>query len=1727
MEETLQTKLVQLSITSTRTNKILDAGKYEAIERHGVALKATISEVDHCKRAVEAQKIAAKQDLSEIGDWVAEIDGKLAEADLEVNRLREWQNEFKKHHERKAQEKELKFEQELHETRMKFQSELQAAKVTMSPGDESHINDGKATQEIHAKLPKLEITKFDGSYQDWPRFWGQYSETIDKTGVANVTKFAYLRELLCDSVCKTVEALPFTTEGYNRAKSILKEKYGKDSEIIKAYTKQIFDLPTIPNVNVKRVHEFSEKLSYAVQSLETMGSLDKISGNVAMTLDKLSGIRGDLVRTDPEWESWDFAKLTQALTLWTRRNPIDKAVDNQSSRRRDNQNRLFNARVRGCVYCEDTSHKANDCTKVTSKSDRKQILSKRRLCFNCATGNHRAAECSSKATCQHCDKRHHTSICDREFGNDQVKKEKIFAASKNDEGIFPVVTVRVGGVVCRALIDSGAGSSYVSSKFIHHLKAKPVEVEMKQIDMLMCNKQARLETYQLKVESIDHQYEMEVRMMKVDKAQLLTVDNPHYEELIRDHAHLKGITVNDYDKKSKLPVHIVLGSGEYARIKTKSLPRIGKEHEPVAELTKLGWFLMSPGQEFDQNVMLVTQTSQSDYEQLCRLDVLGLEDTPENNQENVYSEFKEQLVRDRQGWYETGLTWKGNHPQLPTNKKGSLRRLDNLVRKLERTDSYNDYDQVITDQLREGIIEPALGEPVNKEFYIPHKAVIKENASSTTLRVVYDASARAQPTAPSLNECLNPGPPLQNMLWNVLVHQRSYPVAVCGDIQKAFLQVRIKECERDALRFHWKHPGQDEVQVYRFTRALFGLTCSPFLLGGVIDQHLELWKSRQPEIVAELQKNLYVDDLLTGGSTIEEARAKKSSMVKILNDAGFKLHKWNANASELEEDGDNPKINDEQTFAKQQLGVLRSESKVLGLQWNKSADTLTIPFSKDSSSTTKRGILSKLAKVYDPLGLASPITLLGKMIYRDVCDEKTAWDAQLSHNQAQRWKRWEESLPEGESVPRPIATHREPIQSVVLHAFGDASNHGVSAAVYAVVEQPSGTTQTLVAAKSRLAKRGLTIPRLELVGAHMAVNLITNVHQALDGLPVVAQHCWLDSTVVLYWIQGRGKYKQFVANRVSKIQKHPNISWQHVPTKENPADLGSRGSSQLDDLWRGGPVWLAEPESWPEDPILKSTTESQAEEKVEREIFACAVQATKEANVFDVLLNTHINNIWRTLRICAWVDRFLRNSKVANRVTGPLTTTEIQKQLTWWIQRTQQNPTNPDQFQKDCIQLNVQKNEEGILECRGRIVGQYPVYLPDTAPFTEGLVCQAHIDSLHGGVTLTMARLRERYWIPRLRKLVKQVRRRCCGCKRFQAIAYTSPPPGQLPITRTEGETPYQVVGVDFAGPIKCIVKAKTEGKSYLALYACSLTRGVYLELLHTLETAEFLRCLKRFVARRGRPKVIYSDNGSTFKGAAEWIKKVNNDERFHDYLAKNSIEWKFNLSRAPWWGGQFERLVGIFKAAFYKTIGNGTLTFDELSEVVIDVETAINSRPLDYVEDDIQLPVLTPNSLLFLQPNQIPELEAHRIQEPGPRRRARHLSRTKEAMWSRWSSEYVRSLRERHRLQGEKKVKAPAIGEMVIIKGDEKNRNLWKLGKIVELIYGRDEIVRGAKVQTGKGILERSTQHLYPLELSCDTPMKKDQLNPEAPMFRPKRPAAEAAREKIKAIAVNEQAFD
>ena len=246
-------------------------------------------------------------------------------------------------------------------------------------------------------------------------------------------------------------------------------------------------------------------------------------------------------------------------------------------------------------------------------------------------------------------------------------------------------------------------------------------------------------------------------------------------------------------------------------------------------------------------------------------------------------------------------------------------------------------------------------------------------------------------------------------------------------------------------------------------------------------------------------------------------------------------------------------------------------------------------------------------------------------------------------------------------------------------------------------------------------------------------------------------------------------------------------------------------------LWWNGPQWLQHKARWPPDIVPNAYQETLVEAKATRHVFAVAIAETDE---LDTLFEKFSYS--KVKRICSWIMRFIRNARSAKmrRLTGPLTTEETNKANAFWVKRVQTKAPLDKYYQEDQLQLNLKPNSEGVLECRGRIQGHYPVYLPVSRRYTEKFVTQAHLATLRGGVVSTMAKVREQYWVPRLRRLTKRVVKNCLGCRRFQVQAFSSPRQGTLPKDRTEGQTPFQVVGVNYAGPLKYRKGAKTEGIS-------------------------------------------------------------------------------------------------------------------------------------------------------------------------------------------------------------------------------------------------------------------------------------------------------------------------
>ncbi|XP_028413770.1 uncharacterized protein LOC114536615 [Dendronephthya gigantea] len=463
------------------------------------------------------------------------------------------------------------------------------------------------------------------------------------------------------------------------------------------------------------------------------------------------------------------------------------------------------------------------------------------------------------------------------------------------------------------------------------------------------------------------------------------------------------------------------------------------------------------------------------------------------------------------------------------------------------------------------------------------------------------------------------------------------------------------------------------------------------MLGATINYHLDQQPHAVRNTVQALRENTYVDNLMQTANDVDELNVFKEKATHIFESAKFPVHKWETDVSDLDEES-NP-------------------SKLLGHIWEKSEDTLEIKADMklpEDGPVTKRTILSKLSGIYDPLGIMSQTMVEGKRIYREVCDERASWNAEVGDNVKRDFLRWTGQL-RNVRVPRSIAKDIRKLKKVHLHVFADASNVVCSTVTIAVIEHSTGVVKRLLTSKSRISKRNTTIARLELISGHMAANMVKNLLSALKHWPIASVTIWMDSMVALYWICNPGKaWKVFVSNRVRKIAEithDTGIKWKHCPTEKNLADLGSRGAS-LNKMekgdWFTGPDWLVDETEWPEQPKLESTKRVYEEHKptVEGALFTLK----RDPVEWDSLLEKR--SYWRTLRVTAWALRFKQNALAKKRMTkktsGPLTIEEISSARNLCVRRAQTD-VQPD---LETPGWKLEKEETtGIFKCKGRIQG--------------------------------------------------------------------------------------------------------------------------------------------------------------------------------------------------------------------------------------------------------------------------------------------------------------------------------------------------------------------------------------------------------------------------------------
>ena len=677
--------------------------------------------------------------------------------------------------------------------------------------------------------------------------------------------------------------------------------------------------------------------------------------------------------------------------------------------------------------------------------------------------------------------------------------------------------------------------------------------------------------------------------------------------------------------------------------------------------------------------------------------------------------------------------------------------------------------------------------------------------------------------------------------------------------------------------------------------------------------------------------------------------------------------------------------------------------------------------------------------------------------------------------------------------------------STSIHGFGDASKFAYCAMIFLVVETTKGVYTRLICSKTRVAPlKSLSIPRLELMSARILVTLMDTVKTALSSkLRIDETRFWLDSKTALCWIHNQGEWKNFVQHRVNEILKlSSKDDWGHVAGKENYADIGSRGANaselRVSDLWWEGPNWLKEGRGdWLSKFNPKESNEV-GEEWKKASVMTIIVEEQKRPS--SVIDTNRFSTLSRLLRVTAYVNRFIKKVRDKGEKEGSkakeLTAEELREAESIWVKDAQVTLRADPKYHKMRESLNITE-EEGILVCKGRLENsdlendsKFPIILPKNHRFTDLVILQCHEQVHHSKVRSTLAELRSIYWVTQGRQYVKKLIKNCFICKKLEGKSYNAPPIAPLPDFRVNEAPPFSKVGVDFAGPL--FIKRQGEmAKVWIALFTCCVSRAVHLELVENLHASTFINCLRRFSARRGTPNLVVSDNAKTFKATAAYIRKLQQNSALQDFLSCKRITWKFNLERAAWFGGFFERMIGTMKRCLRKVLGNAKLTFDEFITVLSEVECTLNSRPLTYQYEELETPLTPFHLMLGRRLSPLSEnIDISVINDDTHEKlsnRFLYLTKKLNHFWNRWRYEYLVDLREFHRHKKTTPEKI-SIGDVVLIHEDNVKRGLWKIVIIEKLITGKDGVLRGATVRKAGGkrvTLNRSLLKLFPLEIT------------------------------------------
>lgn len=1353
--------------------------------------------------------------------------------------------------------------------------------------------------------------------------------------------------------------------------------------------------------------------------------------------------------------------------------------------------------------------------------ERKEFVFSNKLCFGCFKKSHFSKDCQHRHICEKCKGKHPTLLHeDRPFPQEVKVKDAVSFKVSGESGYSTCTSMIIPvwlsssdcpskEVLTYAMLDNQSDSTFILNDLTKVITAKSVPMKLKLTTMTSLS--SIVDTTAVS--------NLTVRGMYSDEK--ITIPVSYTQDYIpaeaaqiptRDTAskwpHLKNI-VNSIPALQDCKVGLLIGYNCPQALIPRETISGNKSSDPFAVKTDLGWSIVGG---INSNSSICHRVHVTEVPQITPRDVLAVlqadfKDTQAGeksvSQDDIHfiEIMEEQITQDDSGHYVMPLPFKSLPPTEIDNKKQTVVRLNCLKKKLQANPKYyQDYQKFMKEIMDRGDIEEASGE--GPSWYIPHHGVYHPRKPDK-IRVVFDCSAKCGTT--SLNSHLITGPDLTNSLTGVLCRFREHPVAVMCDIEKMFHQFLVQENHRNYLRFLWWEDGDinKEVKEYRMKVHLFGAASSPGCANFGLKYNAKKYETKFPAASKFIQENFYVDDGLLSCQSEEEALQLIADIKEICKHAGLHLHKFLSNSEKVMKSID---PSDRASGAKN-VGLCAEKQptveRALGVQWQVETDMFTFSDSLKECAPTRRGILSTVAAVYDPLGFISPFILTGKAVLQEICQAGTSWDDQLPDNLLPAWEKWKSDCSNLSQIKIPRCFHPPDMKQVEryeLHHFSDGSTKGYGQCSYLRVIGKDKVHCCLIASKARVAPSKLTtIPRLELVAAYVSALMSYTLKEEIK-LPIDEEYFWTDSQVVLAYINNDARrFQVFVANRITKIHQLSEPSqWHYVPTSENPADHASRGmsvSGLLNSNWFTGPDFLWN-KSWKVE--IEEERKLSVGDPELRKVTTLKTTASV-SNEFNIVDRLTVFSRWSTA--VGAVARLKRAATVSRNSQSPASCSE-RKDSEMFIIKSLQRKSFPGEIHELCstqsikgtsplYKLDPYLDEHGIIRVGGRLKKgdmpeevKHPIILPKESHVTKLLISHLHEQIKHQGRGITLNEIRSNgYWIIGGSKAVQSVIHKCIICRKLRRPVEEQRM-ADLPEERINPTPPFTYCGMDCFGPF-IIKKVRKEVKRYGLIITCLCCRGIHIEVLEDMSTDSFINALRCFIAIRGSVRQLRCDQGTNFIGASNAFKdalKEVDTSRIETFLSKKQCEFIFNSPASSHAGGVWERQIKTVRDILNATLRMSSARLDDASlrTFLYEAMAIVNGRPLsvDSLNDPLAPEPLTPNHLITTK-------SATALPPPGNFvkedlyitknwRRVQYLA---EVFWGRWKKEYLLSLNERQKWHQPRR--NLMVGDIVLLQEDSP-RMAWPMAIVVEVYPGDDGLVRKVKLRFSTGsILERPIQKL------------------------------------------------